>query len=317
MSFNRRTVFFIVAVAALRICSARLYAQEPSADANLRRLPMVINELKEGEAVVVFDVSVTESGAAAHAKISQIGLAKGDVIQSGVVLAEPYSVQGPSCRVCPIRMDAKGATYFAVYSAGPIRALAAIWMGRKILLTSGVVVEAASRKVTFLGTFSFDADNGTLVWNSQSEQEAWIKKSLTTVPSATFASLRSRAPITLERFAKDSKSLMTVLAATDGKIYSLYDPRPIEEVIASLKDTNKTFRNNAVVEIRNRGDARALEPLFGLINDPDTDVRLRVIEAFEAIGDKRALVPLRTMNEKDPEASVRDRARKALDRLGG
>lgn len=220
-----RGLAFLIAAAMLRISCASLYAQEPVADVNLRRLPMVMSELKEDEAVIVFDVSVMEGGAPAHAKLSQIGLAKGDVVRTGVVLAEPYSVQGQSCRICPIRMDQNGATYYAVHTAGPIRALAAVWMGRQILLTPGVVLEAAPRKITFFGTFRFDADKTTLVWSSQSEQEAWVKKALTTIPSTTFASLRTRAPITLERFGQGAKSPMTVLVGTNGKVYSMYDPR--------------------------------------------------------------------------------------------
>jgi|GEM_PF-1902926 len=125
--------------------------------------------------------------------------------------------------------------------------------------------------------------------------------------------------------AKENPELTTpsaVLAEIKGSSSPIAFPGTTQWHINRLSHKNPYIRLQAVEELGNRGDSRALEPLLAMLSEEkigiwwkNLDERVAVIKALGKLGNKVAIGPL-TRNLWDDYARVRVAARMALEQLG-
>jgi HEAT repeat protein len=89
------------------------------------------------------------------------------------------------------------------------------------------------------------------------------------------------------------------------------DPRVVEPLIASLKDTDMLVRESAAEALGKINDPRAIEPLIAALTDSYYGVRHNAVVALSNINDPHAIDPLITAL-KDTDSDVRNSAAWAL-----
>jgi HEAT repeat protein len=91
------------------------------------------------------------------------------------------------------------------------------------------------------------------------------------------------------------------------------DPRAVEPLISALRDTSLSVLHNSAVALVAIG-APAIEPLGALLNDPELEVRRTAIYVLEQIKDPGVVVQL-IGALKNPNSDVRQSAASALGRI--
>ncbi len=95
--------------------------------------------------------------------------------------------------------------------------------------------------------------------------------------------------------------------------------KSVRHWIDALADPDPRARKTAALKLGNVGpaDPDALPALLKALADPDAAVRREVILALVKCGEgaRDAAPALAELRERDPDATVRDYARKALDRI--
>ncbi|VXD23938.1 conserved exported hypothetical protein [Planktothrix serta PCC 8927] len=92
---------------------------------------------------------------------------------------------------------------------------------------------------------------------------------------------------------------------------------PQEKWINDLKQINPDIRSNAIWELAQAGDSRAIQPLLELLIDSDSNQRSLVLAALSEIGN-RTLKPLNralSLSLQDENAEVRKNAIRDLSRI--
>jgi len=100
---------------------------------------------------------------------------------------------------------------------------------------------------------------------------------------------------------------------------NIYPPKldEQEQWINDLKQTNPNIRNNAIWELAQVGDSRAIQPLLELLTNSDSNQRSLVLAALSEIG-SRTLKPLNralSLSLQDENAEVRKNAIRDLTRI--
>lgn len=107
--------------------------------------------------------------------------------------------------------------------------------------------------------------------------------------------------------------------ASSSLIETPYPPKldPQEQWINDLKQTNPNIRNNAIWELAQAGDSRAIQALLELLINSDSNQRSLVLAALSEIG-TRTLKPLNralSLSLQDENAEVRKNAIRDLTRI--
>lgn len=107
--------------------------------------------------------------------------------------------------------------------------------------------------------------------------------------------------------------------ATSSSLIETYPPKldPQEQWINDLKQTNPNIRNNAIWELAQAGDSRAIPALLELLMNSDSNQRSLVLAALSEIG-TRTLKPLNralSLSLQDENAEVRKNAIRDLTRI--
>jgi hypothetical protein len=90
------------------------------------------------------------------------------------------------------------------------------------------------------------------------------------------------------------------------------DADHVGQLIGELSDSNPQVRLDAIRELRDIQDTRAVEPLIAALKDKDWRVRQNAATALGRSNDPRAVDPLTTLSLADPNLFVRQDAIKAL-----
>ncbi len=106
--------------------------------------------------------------------------------------------------------------------------------------------------------------------------------------------------------------LRMIAAETLGKIG---DRRAVGGLITAIDDAE--CGQAAIEALARIGDERAVVPIARQLSSPRAEVRVEAIDALRRLGDQRVIPVLDQCSERDPTASIRDRARAAADALGG
>ncbi len=85
----------------------------------------------------------------------------------------------------------------------------------------------------------------------------------------------------------------------------IYPDSEIEDYIRALTDPDRDVREQAIINLQETKDNRAVESLIRTLKDPDEDIRSAAINALREIGDIRAIKPMIDMFD-DPEYTVAD-----------
>ena len=117
--------------------------------------------------------------------------------------------------------------------------------------------------------------------------------------------------------------LLTALADRDPGVREdavvdlaeLGDERAVEPLIAALADEDSAVRNQAAKALAKFGDLRAVEPLVAALQDEDSYVNLGAAESLGQLGDERAVEPLIACL-KSEDVVLRYVAAEALARIG-
>lgn len=108
-----------------------------------------------------------------------------------------------------------------------------------------------------------------------------------------------------------------VVAIPDNTVVETGKPDPeLDSLIGMLSDSSPQVRWNAVYELTEKADPRALDALIALVDDPEPDVRFRVVSGLGRFSDNRVIAPL-VYCLADDDAEIRYAAARSLGKVGG
>lgn len=95
----------------------------------------------------------------------------------------------------------------------------------------------------------------------------------------------------------------------------LRDARATESLLEALRDPSPKVRASAAGALGRVGNDQAVVPLILALNDTSPLVRYQAVGALASLGDARGIEPIRSLMQRDPDDSVRSRAKNALENL--
>ncbi len=148
--------------------------------------------------------------------------------------------------------------------------------------------------------------------NGYREVENQTPKPSPTVPPATFNSEVTDPPR-----PKELSSHSEVTDAPRSNVSPLYPLDPQQQWLQDLKNRNRDLRSNAIWELAQEGDSRAIQPLLELMINSDSNQRSLILAALSEIG-TRTLKPLNralSLSLQDENTEVRKNAIRDLTRI--
>jgi len=301
-------------------------APSSPADRALASYRQCIANIGDGSLIVFTLKTASQTERAAAPEVSQIGFALGSKIRKGEVIGFPHAIDaaGPVASVFRAgELDGK-EVYFAALKPGPTRLFSAFWFADGTnLLTQGVQLDPGTRRAYVLGditvemnfesaTYPGEAGSAAVKWSKDERLAAWFTANyLRKAPSARFVTVEV-APRPILPFHGAAMK-----AFSDGNYYSFSDFRTDGELISAVKDPKDDpgDRANAIGELGSRRSRAAVGPLTACLTDPEPKIRERAIEALGKIGGEDAVRALKEVAAGNGDASLRNKAGKALEEI--
>ena len=158
-----------------------------------------------------------------------------------------------------------------------------------------------------------DADDGTAAGEDAVSPDAEVtrRRAARTLARSGDSTPEALADaIVREEDASGRESLARALGRTDG-------PEAVPALaLVVADDPDEGVRESAALALGKTWSEEAVEPLIGALGDPHSTVRGAAADALANTWSDRAADPLRLAAAEDPSAQVRERALRALARLG-